>query len=79
MPIDEAGHGWMAYGSLDAQGVWHFDKPRISQALESAMAGCRLCPVFDRARVPPARWSRAVAVALCMLALCMLGLGVFPV
>jgi hypothetical protein len=28
---------------------------------------------------PPARWSRAVAVALCMLALCMLGLGVFPV
>ena len=196
MPIDEAGHGWMAYGSLDAQGVWHFDKPRISQALESAMAGCRLCPVFDRARVqktldglpetvdprrdehwryrggartqaegggprnagiapvaariaeyvvggyrpkwdftrdwrdskteiflgavdrwspgeapdgdrktvvidkeevvkshagaarpqprrpesePRARWSRAVAVALCMLALCMLGLGVFPV
>jgi hypothetical protein len=28
---------------------------------------------------PRARWSRAVAVALCMLALCMLGLGVFPV
>jgi hypothetical protein len=51
MPIDEAGHGWMAYGSLDAQGVWHFDKPRISRALESAMVGCRLCPVFDRARV----------------------------
>ncbi|MGH8585333.1 MAG: hypothetical protein ACREWE_03840 [Gammaproteobacteria bacterium] len=51
MPIDEAGHGWMAYGGLDVQGVWHFDKPRISQALESAMAGCRLCPVFDHARV----------------------------
>jgi hypothetical protein len=51
MPIDEAGHGWMAYGSLDAEGVWHFDKPRISQALESAMAGCRLCPVYDSARV----------------------------
>ncbi len=51
MPIDEAGHGWMAYGSLDAQGLWHFDKPRISQALESAMAACRLCPVFDRTRV----------------------------
>ncbi len=51
MPIDEAGHGWMAYGRLDPEGVWHFDKARIEQALEEAMAACRLCPVLDRARV----------------------------
>ncbi len=51
MPIDEAGHGWMAYGRLDEEGLWHFDKARIGQALDAAMTGCRLCPVFDRARV----------------------------
>jgi hypothetical protein len=51
MPIDESGRGWMAYGSLDSLGRWHFDKARIRQELEDAMPACRLCPVFDRARV----------------------------
>lgn len=51
MPTDEAGHGWVAYGAMDAKGVWHFDKSRIREELDVAMQTCRLCPVFDRPRV----------------------------
>lgn len=51
MPIEEAGHGWVAYGRMDAEGVWHFDKLRIRQEIERAMPACELCPVFDRSRI----------------------------
>jgi hypothetical protein len=51
MPITEWGGGWIDYGAIDNQGVWHFDKDRIQHDLEVAMCEQELCPALNRQRI----------------------------
>ncbi len=51
MPINEWGAGWLDFGSMDKNGVWHFDKDRIRHNLELQIHGNELCPVMDKQRI----------------------------
>ncbi|AUD78020.1 zinc ribbon domain-containing protein [Kangiella profundi] len=51
MPVYEWGGGWLDYGEFDKSGVWHIDKDRIKDELESAIKENELCPILSRKRV----------------------------
>jgi len=51
LPLYAWGGGWLEYGRLDAHGIWHFDKARLSHELESGIADFGLCPALEHARV----------------------------
>lgn len=51
MPIYQWGGGWLDFGALSSDGVWHFDKDRIRLELEGSIHENRHCPVLSKARV----------------------------
>lgn len=51
LPLYSWGGGWLEYGHLDTQGVWHFDKARLQHELQSATSDFGLCPALDRQQV----------------------------
>lgn len=51
MPIYPWGGGWLEYGALDKDGVWHFDKRRIKNELKARIQSVELCPFLDKDQI----------------------------
>lgn len=51
MPFSEWGGSWLEYGSLDDNGIWHFDKQRIRHELERSIHENELCPILNRTNI----------------------------
>ena len=51
MPIYPWGGGWLEYGALDKDGIWHFDKRRIKNELKAKIQNIELCPFLDKDQI----------------------------